>query len=59
MARIQSARRHGPFDPRFRDRGSHAAAASRLPVVKRRVAPRQGADQLTAVASWEGEGGAL
>lgn len=59
MARIQSARRHGPFDPRFRVPGSHAPRISRLPVVKPPSAPLAGTEQLTAVASWEGEGGAL
>ena len=59
MARIQPARRHGPFDPRFRVRGSHASRISRLAVVKPPSAPLAGAEQVTAVASWEGEGGGL
>ena len=59
MPRIQAARRHGPFDPRFRVRGSHAARAWRHPVVKPQFAPPASAEQLTAVASWEGEGGGL
>jgi hypothetical protein len=59
MARIQSARRHGPFDPRFRLRASQAAQASRLPLVKPQLPPLASGEQLTAVASWEGEGGAL
>lgn len=59
MARIQSARRHGPFDPRFRIRASLAARRSTLPVVKPQVAPLRSPEQLAAFASWEGEGGGL
>ncbi len=60
MARIQSARRHGPFDPRY-VHGTLAPRASRLPDVERQHAQLREPADLPAVAfaSWEDEGGAL
>lgn len=57
MARIESTRRHGHHDPRFgrlRRAAAPAHADLRKPSV-RAIPP----EWLTAVASWEGEGGAV
>jgi hypothetical protein len=57
MARIESTRRHGPFDPRFRVRPLPAARTSRGPAFTP-AARLASLREEWAVAAWEGEGGA-
>jgi hypothetical protein len=59
MSRIESTRRHGPFDPRFRVGLSYAARASTPPFFRKASVPSiRNAEQVAALAAWEGEGGA-
>jgi len=60
MSRIESTRRHGPFDPRFRGDRSLIARASRRPYSEPPFAPPPtDVDERRAIARWESEGGAL
>jgi hypothetical protein len=60
--RIESSRKHGPFDPRFLRRPSAPTGTTRVGVgldggKERRVKGRQ--RELEAIQGWESEGGAL
>ena len=59
MGRIESTRRHGPFDPRFAARGLRVALAPMRTAFEQRPAPAIRRERLAALAAWEGEGGAL
>jgi hypothetical protein len=59
MARIESTRRHGPFDPRFRVRPSPAARVSTRPAFRVAAPLASSIREQWAVAAWEGEGGAV
>jgi hypothetical protein len=60
MTRIEAARKHGPFDPRFPVRGSTAMRAWRRPLFTRPSRPSiRSPEQLAALSAWEADGGAV
>ena len=59
MARIDSTRRHGPFDPRFRGRRVRVVLGRPRATTEDHSEFARRRERLAATAAWEGEGGAL